>query len=53
MSALDVVDDESLEGRLRVEPNGRVDWNKEAVFLGVRVDVSCFMPCVVWMAAER
>ena len=47
MSALDVADDEDWEGRLRVEPNGRVDWDKEAAFLRVCVDVSCFMSCVV------
>jgi hypothetical protein len=46
MSALDVADDEDWEG-LRVEPNGRVDWDKEAAFLRVCVDVSCFMSCVV------
>jgi hypothetical protein len=49
MSALDVAEDEDLEGQLRVEPNGSVGWDKEAAFLRVCVDVSCFMSCVVLM----
>ena len=54
MSALDVADDEDLEGRLPVEPNGRVDWDKEAAFLRVCVDVSCFTSCMVcgWLLDE-
>lgn len=49
MSALDVASDEDLEARLRVELNGRADWDKDAAFLRVCVGVSRFISCAVWM----
>ena len=41
-------DDEDLEARLPVEPNGSFDW-EEALRLQVFANVSCFMFVVVWM----
>jgi hypothetical protein len=49
MSALDVVNNGDLGGRLLAEPNGSFDWEREAPHLRVFADVSSFMFVVVGM----
>jgi hypothetical protein len=49
MSALDVVNNGDLGGRLLAEPNGSFDWEREAPPLRVFANVSSFMFVVVGM----